>query len=736
MANYANLKAAIQAVIKTNGNEEITGAVMQSSLLSMINSLAEGYLFKGVATPSTNAGSPDQNVFYIGGAGTYANFGTSFVVPDGCVGVFKYNGSWTREAVQFAYGIAFDVSVSNAVAGTPAQYDSLSAALSAVPSSARHGGMTIRYIDSVSGQYMQYRLISTTWSTNIANWQGLDDVPDAGSNNLVKSGGVSGFINKIIGGGEIDIKYLSSLFCTISGYGINANTGQLAQRPDWKSSDYLPIKEGSLYFFGHQANSYGLAFYSDDNEDSYISGIVGTSYEIQASVPSGAKYVRFCCFLSEEDYVKAKVDVFSVKRLANDFEKYYAYLNNNVRAISGGGEIETIYSADDYCLNSDYGVSANDGELKSRSGWSASDYLPITGGKIIKFKCQSANSYGLAFYSNKNELSYISGIIGNGQTQTATVPANAKYIRFCTYINSGGIKSSVDCLIQVEAYPILIDSMPKLIYTNFDGKAIINSEKAILGLGASFMRGNSIGSGDNNVWLHLLGSKLGCNIINDALGGTNICYHANRLYNGDILGNRIAPVSDVDSVLIMHSHNKDVFTLPYEYINYSASDYENNGIVPFRITTGDTQDDVVYAKAFDYCIKKIISLYNSEKTEQIYVSSVQSYMGTYVPKPCQIVLCTHWHDARTKYNDSIRLLAHKWGLPLVRFDDKIGFTKETVNPSTGAQSSIEYVGNVGGASPLETIDGVVYGWHPMCGSNNVYIQRKMAAIAKDNFLIF
>ncbi len=97
MANYENLKTAIQSVIKTNGNEEITGAVMQSSLLSMINSFADGYLFKGVATPLTNAGTPDQNVFYIGGAGTYLNFGTAVTIPEDSVCVFKYNGSWTAE---------------------------------------------------------------------------------------------------------------------------------------------------------------------------------------------------------------------------------------------------------------------------------------------------------------------------------------------------------------------------------------------------------------------------------------------------------------------------------------------------------------------------------------------------------------------------------------------------------------------------------------------------------------
>lgn len=99
MANYSVLKAAVEAVVKTNGNQEITGANMQSTLISIINSLGTGYQFMGVATPSTSPGTPDYNVAYIGGAGTYANFGTSVTVPVGSICVFKYNGSWTKEQI-------------------------------------------------------------------------------------------------------------------------------------------------------------------------------------------------------------------------------------------------------------------------------------------------------------------------------------------------------------------------------------------------------------------------------------------------------------------------------------------------------------------------------------------------------------------------------------------------------------------------------------------------------------
>lgn len=94
MANYASLKSAIQAVIKQNGNNEITGALLQQSLLSMINSLGADFQFAGVATPATNPGTPDQRVFYIAGVpGVYVNFGNQNVAPYQ-IGVFYYDTQW------------------------------------------------------------------------------------------------------------------------------------------------------------------------------------------------------------------------------------------------------------------------------------------------------------------------------------------------------------------------------------------------------------------------------------------------------------------------------------------------------------------------------------------------------------------------------------------------------------------------------------------------------------------
>ena len=99
MSNYATLKAAIQAAVYTNGSGDITGAGLQTVLLQIVNTVGDGYVFKGVATGGTSAGTPDANVFYIAPAGTYTNFGSTYTVGDGKLGIFMYNGSWSKSTI-------------------------------------------------------------------------------------------------------------------------------------------------------------------------------------------------------------------------------------------------------------------------------------------------------------------------------------------------------------------------------------------------------------------------------------------------------------------------------------------------------------------------------------------------------------------------------------------------------------------------------------------------------------
>lgn len=121
MADTTALKNRIRAAIKANDNQEITGPILQQALLDIVdeldlypelqnetqarqtadtqlnnlitsikNNIDNGYVYAGIATPSTTPVS--GKVFYIAmAAGTYTNFGSTEVFQG--INILKYNGT-------------------------------------------------------------------------------------------------------------------------------------------------------------------------------------------------------------------------------------------------------------------------------------------------------------------------------------------------------------------------------------------------------------------------------------------------------------------------------------------------------------------------------------------------------------------------------------------------------------------------------------------------------------------
>ena len=116
MADYIKLKDAITEVIKTNGNQEITGQILQNTLLSIVNVIGEDRTFAGVAELDTNPGNPDQNVIWAATQkGTYTGFGN--YVHDGVGIAFLGNTTSGWQAVKMnVVGVDSD--------GTPVNPDS------------------------------------------------------------------------------------------------------------------------------------------------------------------------------------------------------------------------------------------------------------------------------------------------------------------------------------------------------------------------------------------------------------------------------------------------------------------------------------------------------------------------------------------------------------------------------------------------------------------------------------
>lgn len=356
MANYATLKAAIQNVVKTNGNNEITGASLQQTLLTMVNSLGAGYQYMGVTTPTTNPGTPDQNVFYIAAtAGTYANFG-GLVLADGEIAILKYNGVWSKDSTGTAslekvnqlgqdldafhadvFGGEFEKELtwSNGyIRKNDGGITSSSLSKYTQPFTLKKGEkvtigtananiciigttnaqslsagdfVTVLQVTDNTGNFETHTYTATEdirlvlcvkWSDYSLVFENVDSLQNRvdGLDDEIER--ISEEIAGPVRGTDTDFMELDpeyNLFIptnAVVGKYINGNTGNEATSDSLVASDYIPVSPGISYHISGGVLARYYAFYSADK--SYLSGDnVTAGYITQLTPPALAKYVRF-----------------------------------------------------------------------------------------------------------------------------------------------------------------------------------------------------------------------------------------------------------------------------------------------------------------------------------------------------------------------------------------------------------------------------------------------------------
>ena len=99
MSQYQAIKTATNAYIRTNGRQEITGAILNAVMIATIDSLGKYYQFVGYATPDTNPGIVDQNIAYLAGTPGVYTFLGGYTINPGEVAVIKFDGEWKKEVV-------------------------------------------------------------------------------------------------------------------------------------------------------------------------------------------------------------------------------------------------------------------------------------------------------------------------------------------------------------------------------------------------------------------------------------------------------------------------------------------------------------------------------------------------------------------------------------------------------------------------------------------------------------
>ena len=204
-----------------------------------------------------------------------------------------------------------------------------------------------------------------------------------------------------------------------------------------------------------------------------------------------------------------------------------------------------------------------------------------------------------------------------------------------------------------------------------------------------------------NGWFELVCDAFNAEPLNKAVGGDAIKHTASDMFLDRFYTTE--ELDRIDAFIIMHVHNQDVASTNGIKENYEEYTYD------------EIQQ---YNTAYDYVIKRYkADCYNLKFNPE------SRYYQTENGKPATIILCTHWHDSRITYNQSIRTLAERWQLPLIEWDENIGFTRKVVD-ADGRQPSIKY------PADTEKIYDITFGWHPMRGKEQ-YIQQKIASIAME-----
>ena len=472
MSNYNSLKTTIDANIKQNGRQEITGQILNSVLNQMVTTLGAGYQFAGVATldPATDPGTPDAKVFYIAnGKGTYTNFGGVEVTEDDVV-VLYWDSSWhkvstgiasnekltelaTKEEHNESKGLLNFSSLSSAAKRNVA--NCIQAIRLYTSTSVKNVSIVVfQYVTSENKFWIQFynndtSLVLYTWRIDITSVPSSGIITYKTPVNAPVFGVITIDWSKFDGGfasnetprlgvlcGELDsdeCRVAKNLFANIpdqianleSEVGNNAfaNTrvGYLASNGSYSAGAALGIVTyprkvtpgTKLHFKGgwQTNNDIGLLWgYSDSSLSNPVKLISAVSnIDTIVDIPTGVNYVMGWSVADRNPILEGGMLV-RLTELENNSVGEKIVISNN------------LFNKDSVSHN--YYVNYNSGNLSSLDGFDTSDYIPIEPSTTYSQRY----SQQIAFYDEFKK--YISGVASLTDGKFTT-PAGAAYVRIC-----------------------------------------------------------------------------------------------------------------------------------------------------------------------------------------------------------------------------------------------------------------------------------------------------------------
>ena len=502
MADFSALKTAIQANIRTNGNEEITGAILQDILLSMVTTMGDGAI-NALAEALAAEVAARQNAVS-GEAMTRAEADS------------QLSGRINAEAQARAEA---DTQFSNSITAITTRLNEgyVYAGIATPSTNPGTPAGKVFYIALQAGTYTNFSSLTVTQGITILKYNGtawskeqlvaIDDVPTAGSNNLVKSGGVyREYMGKMnyIGQNNYNISSLcigKKVLLRINENTLKYNTIVLNYSTNlqtlvpncWYLIDFTSYTNSDIVEFRVSSNSQGtFDFISNQQvveeydrtnriwnlETKNVSGAIAGEYYIESlsgkvflCTGGGAGEV----FPNLTDYhtlwhvLRPKeTDIFIIDGKENrwdgtKFIPYSTYNEGDVEDISKGTiSKELKVTQIDF---SNWGYLGNSGEVHtgtSENNYQYSDLIPVEKGDMIVFRGGNMTIYATSVWGysdnvGSNPVSIIAGGVYPLQETKYVISSDSiKYIRANSYADREHFVRVYPKLKARELYDIIV----------------------------------------------------------------------------------------------------------------------------------------------------------------------------------------------------------------------------------------------------------------------------------------
>lgn len=684
MGNYENLKAAIADVITTNGNNEITGAVLRQVLQTMVSSIGGNATFGGVVTPETNVGTPDQNVFYVANTpGVYQYMGGATVGIGEIAFFTNTNKQWVAQTIvldesfaSFVDGSTFDVLAQddrvevgfNTADGEPGAF--------VIPSATTEKAGTMTAEDKKNatvltgilfkGSAISGDVIFTSSVVSAGQWIELsvDEIYSTGGigyfdseNNIISSTQFSlntkilahipeGFsFAKVVWDGNFQsltvktrtaLSELENKVNTIFTTEVEFTEGNYLTFSGITSSPYnnaycsdiYPVNKLNRVVYSGKSAYNAAACVIFDSEKNVISTVPSasggsvTSYDEQEiSLPENAAFIRFGSYEVEPE-----------ARIESPFASIQD-VESSIESIKEDITIQLVAPINGNYLQEDGTISAPYAQGYYSEFVVISELTKLTYSGRVQYLAKAWCLYD----KDKNLIS--SYPTGNQSTALelentkVSIPENASYIRFGSMYSPFNVTSSLKGYATEED---IVDLRTQIDVDKIDN---ILAKKSVIWVGDSIMEGSVRMTPPFGGWAKIIADRNSMQSTNYGIGGTCITH---------IEGKTNAIVDR------LQNYSKDV---DYCIVQGGLNDTAQAGEILGEITNGYTAqlDTSTYCGAMEFICKYLATNYSDKKYGFIVTFQISS---------------TKWN---TTWGDKTVEILKKWGIPYIDLRYCAGF---------------------------------------------------------------